>query len=119
MNDLGAQILRSSIYDLILKTFEEDVRQPNRFPDDYASFSEWSLRFFDDPTTAHSRYNEALRKLLESKGYGARFFRLEELIQKAIKQENDETNLALHHLGKLEAKKKLSKENYAKLIKPN
>lgn len=119
MNELGAQILLTSVYDLCMKVFEEDARQLNRFPEDYREFSERSIRFFDNPTTAHSRYNESLRKFLEARGYGLRFHRLQELIHSAIKQENDECNLALHHLGKLEAKQKLSKENYERLVKTN
>ncbi len=116
-DELGAQILHSAIYELILKTFEEDTRC--RFPVEYDDFLEHSFKAFNDPTVYRIKYNEALRKFLESRGYGSRFYRLHELLMVAVKQENDEFNLALHHLGKLEAKEKLSKENYAKLIKAN
>lgn len=117
MDEIGIQILNSEIYNLILKTFEEDARV--RFPTEYKDFTERSFEAFNNPTTAHATYNEELRKFLELRGYGGRYSLLFEKIFAAIKEENNETNLALHHLGKAEAKRRLSKENYAKLVKTN
>ena len=116
-HELGAAIVNTAIFDAIFKLFEEDVSR--RFPEDYKEFSEHSMKFFDNPETARSRYNEALRKFLEIRGYGSRFYRLSELITSAIQQESSECSLAFRHMEHTEIKKKVSKQNYAKFVKAN
>lgn len=117
LNELGSQNLLSKIYDVILCAFQEDSRL--RFPDDYAAWAVEAMKFFDDPQTANTRYNESFWRFLITRGYAERFQPLLDKIFADIKQENDECNLALHHLGKVEAKKLLGKDDYAKLVKAN
>lgn len=117
LNDLGSENLLSKIYDVILSAFQEDARL--RFPDDYAAWAVDAMKFFDDPQTANMRYSASLWQFLFARGYAERFQPLLDKIFADIKQENDECNLVLHHMGKIEAKKLLRKEDYAKLVKTN
>lgn len=117
MDEIGSQILYSKLYDVILAIFQEDAR--HRFADEYALWADEALRCFGDPTTAYTKYNETLWQFLMARGYGERFQKVFDRIMAAIKEENDEWNLSIHHIGKVEAKKLLRKDDYAKLVKSN